>query len=107
MNRSSRDPYEILGVSSNSSEKDIRKRYRKLCKRFHPDLHQGDPQAAEMFKEVKWAYETILTKMKQQPIARGDTADLSGAPATEESGKPFFGFFHAVRAYMKMSPKQE
>lgn len=108
MNRSSRDPYEILGVSSDASEREIRKRYRKLCKRSHPDLNQGDPQAAETFKEVKWAYESILARMKHQPIERRATADPSGVTAADESGKPFLGFFHAVRAYyMRTKPKQE
>ena len=101
MNRTSGDPYEILEVSRDASEKEIRKRYRKLCKRFHPDLNQGDPQAEEIFKEVKRAYEIVLGGMKEESVEQDTNADSSRVDTREDSAKPFFSFFHAVRAYCK------
>jgi len=107
MNRCSRDPYEILGVSHDASEKEIRKRYRRLCKRYHPDLNNGDPQSAEVFKEVKWAYDTIVGKKH----VSDDLSNPTHFPGFhQDAGKadPFFAFFHAVKEYcMKMKPNKE
>jgi curved DNA-binding protein CbpA len=108
MNRSSGDPYEILGVARDASEKEIRKRYRKLCKRYHPDLNHDDPQAAEIFRKVKWAYEIVSGGMRRGSLEQAASADFSRADADEESPRPFFGFFHAVRAYcMRKRPQQD
>lgn len=57
---SKRDLYEVLGVARDASERDIKKAYKRLAMKFHPDRNQGNEQAAEKFKEVKSAYE-ILT----------------------------------------------
>jgi molecular chaperone DnaJ len=54
-----RDCYATLGVPTGASEHDIRAAYRRLARRFHPDLHPGDARAAELFKRIKAAYETL------------------------------------------------
>ena len=54
-----RDYYEILGVSRDISDADLKKAYRKLALKFHPDRNKGDEQAAERFKEVSEAYEVL------------------------------------------------
>jgi curved DNA-binding protein len=53
------DYYKILGVDRNASEKDIRKAYRKLARKYHPDVNPGDSQAEEKFKEINEAYEVL------------------------------------------------
>ncbi|HEV8636285.1 MAG TPA: J domain-containing protein [Chloroflexota bacterium] len=53
------DCYAVLGVPMTASEREIRAAYRKLARRFHPDLNAGDKNAAEHFKRIKAAYETL------------------------------------------------
>src|SRR5439155_23589047 len=50
-----KDFYSVLGVSSNASQDEIKKAYRKLAKKFHPDANANDPKAAEKFKEISEA----------------------------------------------------
>jgi preprotein translocase subunit Sec63 len=54
-----RDYYEVLGLSKGASEDEIKKAYRKLAKRYHPDVNPGDKQAEERFKEVNGAVSAV------------------------------------------------
>ncbi|KEY91702.1 chaperone protein [Candidatus Photodesmus blepharus] len=62
---SKRDFYEVLGVSRDASERDIKKAYKRLAMKFHPDRNPGDEYAADKFKEVKEAYEILLDPQKK------------------------------------------
>lgn len=57
--------YDILGVSKTASEEEIKSAYRKKVKEYHPDLHPNDPTAAEKFKEINEANETLSDKQKR------------------------------------------
>ena len=59
MPASKRDYYEVLGVDKNASADDIKRAYRKKAKEYHPDLHPGDKEAEEKFKEVNEANEVL------------------------------------------------
>lgn len=61
-----RDYYEILGVSRSSEEDDIKKAYRKLAMKYHPDRNPGDGEAEERFKEAAEAYEVLRNPEKRQ-----------------------------------------
>ena len=58
---SKRDYYEVLGVNKSADESEIKKAYRKLAMKYHPDRNQGDSDAEAKFKEVQQAYDTIGT----------------------------------------------
>jgi molecular chaperone DnaJ len=61
-----KDFYSVLGVSSTASQDDIKKAYRKLAKKYHPDANANDPKAAEKFKEISEAYNVLGTADKRK-----------------------------------------
>ena len=60
-----RDPYKVLGVSPNASDEEVKSAYRKLAKKYHPDLNPGDARAAERMNEINAAYEQIKNPQPQ------------------------------------------
>ena len=54
-----RDYYEVLGVSRDASTEEIKKAYRKLARKYHPDVNRDDKDAEKKFKEVKEAYDVL------------------------------------------------
>src|SRR5438105_7480514 len=60
------DHYETLGVARGASEEDIRKAYRKLARKYHPDLNPGDKSAEDRFKKVQSAYDILSDPKKRQ-----------------------------------------
>ena len=73
-----KDPYEILGVARTASAEEIRKAYRRLAKKLHPDLNPGNKESEERFKEVAGAYELLSDPDKRQRFDGGEI-DASGA----------------------------
>lgn len=63
---SKRGYYEVLGVKKNASKEDIKKAYRKLARRYHPDLNPGNKEAEEKFKEIQEAYSVLSNGEKRQ-----------------------------------------
>ena len=67
------DPYKILGVEKTASLEDIKKAYRKLAKKFHPDLNPGNKEAEKKFKELSHAFDLIGTDEARAKFDRGET----------------------------------
>ncbi len=67
------DPYKVLGVSPDASDEEVKRAYRRLAKKYHPDLNPGDQEAARKMQEVNAAYEQIKDpdKFRQQQASGG------------------------------------
>jgi DnaJ-class molecular chaperone len=72
------DPYQTLGVSKDASQEAIQKAYRRLAKKFHPDLNPGNKQAEDKFKDISAAYDLLGDPQKRARFDRGKI-DASGA----------------------------
>jgi DnaJ-class molecular chaperone len=82
-----RDPYDVLGVSRQASEADIKKAYRRLAKEHHPDQNKDNPKAKDRFAEVNGAYEILGDKDKRGKFDRGEI---------DGDGKPRFSGFEGA-----------
>ncbi|MGQ0741793.1 MAG: DnaJ C-terminal domain-containing protein [Alphaproteobacteria bacterium] len=74
-----RDPYEVLGVSRKASDAEIKKAFRALAKKHHPDRSGNDPATVKRFQEINSAYELLSDKEKRAQFDRGEI-DASGQP---------------------------
>lgn len=84
-----RDFYEVLGVSKGASQEEIKKAYRQMAKKFHPDVNKEDENAAEKFKEVAEAYEILSDDQKR---ATYDRFGHDAFDPTKAGGSGFGGF---------------
>jgi molecular chaperone DnaJ len=94
-----RDYYEILGIDRNAGEDDIKRAYRKLAVKYHPDKNPGDKNAEEAFKEATEAYEVLKDSQKRQLYDRYGHEGLKvGAGFNGFAG---FDLGDALRAFMR------
>ncbi|HVY56541.1 MAG TPA: J domain-containing protein [Xanthobacteraceae bacterium] len=84
-----RDPYDVLGVPRTASQSEIKKAFRRLAKKLHPDANKNDPKAANRFAEVNAAYEILGEEDKRKAFDRGEI---------DAEGKPRFQGFEGFRA---------
>ena len=91
----SKDYYEILGVSKDASKEDIKKAYKKLAKKYHPDLNKDDEGAQEKFKEINEAISVLGDDKKRAQYDRFGSADTSAANDFSDfaAGRGGFGDF--------------
>ena len=71
-----RDYYEVLGLSRGASEEEIKRAYRKLARKYHPDMNPGDPTAEEKFKEISEAHEVLTDPEKKRTYDQFGHADF-------------------------------
>lgn len=76
---SKRDYYEVLGVAQNADEKEIKKAYRRIAMKFHPDRNSDDPKADDNFKEATEAYEVLTNADKRAAYDRFGHAGVDGS----------------------------
>ncbi len=81
------DPYQVLGLQRGANEAEIRAAYRKLAKRYHPDLNPGKPEAAERFKQINAANDLLSDSDKR---ARYDRGEIDAAGNETAPQRPFY-----------------
>jgi len=82
--RTTKDLYELLGLSRGASQDDVRKAHRELVRKYHPDANPEDPRAEERFKEIQQAYEVLSNPRKRREYDEG----LRTSPGEGPSGRP-------------------
>lgn len=86
-----KDYYKILGVDKDTSQNDIKKAYRKLAKKYHPDLNPNDDKAQEKFKGINEAYEVLGDEDKRKKYDQFGSADYSNGQNFDPSQYGFGG----------------
>ncbi len=98
-----RDYYEVLGVSKNASDDEIKKAYRKLAIKYHPDKNPGDKEAEAKFKEINEAHDVLSDKQKRARYDQFGHAGVGGAGGFDSaggfSGNPFGNFNYGGQTF--------
>ncbi len=94
------DPYETLRIRRDATPAEVQRAYRRLAKRYHPDLNSGDPAAEERFKRILEAYQTLTGRKspKKTPME---------VPVASYTEHPFFRFFHQMRGGSRWPSKDK
>ena len=82
------DPYKVLGVSPDASDEEVKKAYRELTKKYHPDRNPDNPAAAEKMNDINAAYDAIKNGTAQQQYAY-QNGPQAGAYQYQDYGDPF------------------
>ena len=83
------DYYKVLGVGKNATDEEIKKAYRKLARKYHPDRNPGDKQAEERFKEISQAHDVLSDAEKRKEYDRGGLlGGFGGAAASTRRRSP-------------------
>ncbi|WP_050606821.1 molecular chaperone DnaJ [Clostridium niameyense] len=88
----SKDFYEVLGVEKGASQEEIKRAFRKLAIKYHPDKNKGNKEAEEKFKEINEAYQVLSDPDKRSKYDQFGTADFNGAGGFDSSGFGGFDF---------------
>ena len=91
-----RDPYSVLGVSPDASEDEIKKAYKKLAKKYHPDVTGNSPEAEKKMQEINAAYDEIMNKKSGYNPFESSYSSSGSRPYEEE---PLI--FQAVQNYIR------
>ena len=93
-----RDYYEVLGVAKNADEKTIKKAYRKLAKKYHPDTNAGNPDAEKKFKEVTEAYSVLSDPEKKKMYDQFGHAAFDQSAGGSYQGSGFGNGFQGFKS---------
>lgn len=97
------DPYEVLGISRDATQRQVKQAYRRLALKFHPDHNLGRPKAAERFKQVQVAYENLTARRKPGRTSLTAFSRETYASPFFEYEHPFFSFYRAVKNHFNQT----
>ena len=86
------NPYEVLGINQGATKDEIKSAYRKMAKKYHPDLHPDDPKAAEKMNEVNQAYDMLMNPEKYRNPQAGGAYSASGRGYSNGGGFDYGNF---------------
>ncbi|MCX6709328.1 MAG: DnaJ domain-containing protein, partial [Candidatus Woesearchaeota archaeon] len=87
-----KDYYETLGVSNTAGQDEIKRAYKELAKKYHPDLHKGDKDKEEKFKEINEAYKVLSDDKSRANYDRFGSSEYNQGFQAGDSGFDFRGF---------------
>ncbi len=88
----SKDYYDVLGITKSASADEIKKAYRKLAMKYHPDQNKGNPDAEEKFKEINQAYDVLKDEQRRAAYDRFGTAAFDGSMGASGGARSGAGF---------------
>ena len=94
-----KDYYEVLGINKNADDKAIKKAYRKLAKKYHPDINPGDANAEAKFKEVTEAYEILSNPEKRKLYDQFGHAAFDGTGGVQSGAYGNAGGFEGFNGF--------
>lgn len=108
------NPYKILGVKKDASEKEIKQKYRELAKKYHPDLNPDNKEASEKFSDIGAAYEILSDQEKRRAFDAGEI-DMAGNRKQQQFYRDFAGgaqhnryrHYGGGRSYTRQSSENE
>lgn len=100
------DPYRILGLKPGASEEEVKRAYRQLAKKYHPDMNPGDPYAAKMMNDINAAYDQIKNPPRQT-TTQTSYDPFAGWQRREDPGQSQNTEFQAARHYIQMGAFQD
>ena len=100
------DPYKVLGVSPDATDEEIKRAYRALAKKYHPDLNPGDEEAARKMQEINAVYEQIKNPQKTQG-SYGGYGSYSGYDPYGSRQEGPNAYFRAVEQYIRFGRYRE
>lgn len=99
------DPYRVLGLTPDASEEEVKRAYRQLAKKYHPDMNPGDAHAAKMMNDINAAYDQIKNPPRQT-ATRNAYDPFAGWSRQQTTGQQSTSF-QAARSYVQMGAYQE
>lgn len=102
-----KDPYEILGLQRGASKDEVKSAYRKLAKKYHPDMNENNPLqdlAEEKFKEVQWAYDEIMNGTANSYESNYNNGSYTNNSSYNNNGS---GNIYSVRQYIQSGRFQD